>query len=474
MNNPSSSQRVEAAPEAAPPSPLTHDGKTAELPAPPIASPVELHWKHSVMALLIAIMFVSASAELAYALVNLSAMPVFIKDTAHLDARWVGIIGTSFLLTEGALKGPMGALGDRIGRKPLILAGPILSTFTALLTPLVHNPYALVFLRVLDGIGAAALWPAVFSLIGDHVPEERRATAMSLFNVAYIFGIAVGPSLGGNVNHWMYRLLHHTMPHDAAIAHSKEASFYLAAILFALTTIAAIIFVPRFKPTSGNDGHTSGESIHLDELKIMLKRIPMTLLMTFVTFLGIGFIMLYIKTFALEPKGPFHMNEQSYGNTLVLPALLIAALSVPMGKLGDKIGKALAVKSGIGMCVVAYWLLLLFPSHLTLIALGTLIGTGFSLAFPAWMALVTEQTGSSQRGAVVGAVATAQGVGAITGSSFSAWLYPLGAISLGPLILPAHSLPFLMCGLALIGSFLLALFTLHAPRPNQAESESLE
>ncbi len=341
-----------------------------------------------------------------------------------------------------------------------------MSTFTALLTPLVHNPYALVCLRVLDGVGAAALWPAVFSLIGDHVPEERRATAMSLFNVAYIFGIAVGPSLGGNINHWARADLH------MSLAHSKEASFYLAAVLFALTTIATIIFVPKLTPVTGKDGHT-GESIHLDELKAMLKRIPMTLLMTFVTFLGIGFIMLYIKTYAMEPGGPFHMTERGYGNTLVLPALFIGVLSVPMGKLGDKIGKALAVKAGIGLCMVAYWLLLLFPSHLTLIGLGTLIGTGFSLAFPAWMALVTEQAGSSQRGAVVGAVATAQGVGAITGSSFSAWLYPLGAIALGPLTLPAHSLPFLMCGLALIGSFLLALFTLHAPRPTQLESESM-
>ena len=357
MNNSSSSQPVEAVTEAMPPSSSPHNGKPAATPGVPASIPVETHWRQSVMALLIAIMFVSASAELAYALVNLSAMPVFIKDTAHLDARWVGIIGTSFLLTEGALKGPMGALGDRIGRKPLILAGPILSTFTALLTPLVHNPYALVCLRVLDGIGAAALWPAVFSLIGDHVPEERRATAMSLFNVAYIFGIAVGPSLGGNVNHWARADLH------MSLAHSKEASFYLAAILFALTTIAAIIFVPKLKPVVGKDGHT-GESIHLDELKAMLKRIPMTLLMTFVTFLGIGFIMLYIKTYAMEPNGPFHMTERGYGNTLVLPALLIGVLSVPMGKLGDKIGKALAVKMGIGLCMGAYWLLLLFPSHL--------------------------------------------------------------------------------------------------------------
>ena len=124
----------------------------------------------------------------------------------------------------------------------------------------------------------------------------------------------------------------------------------------------------------------------------------MTLLMTFMIFLGIGFIMLYIKTFAGERNGPFHMNERVFGNTLVVPALLIGALSVPMGTLGDKIGKARAVKIGLFLCMVAYWALLAFPNRHTLVGFGTLIGLGFVLAFPAWMALVTEQSGSNQRG----------------------------------------------------------------------------
>lgn len=446
------------------------------LPDEKLSAPPATSWQHSILILLLAIVFVAASAELAYAVVNVSAMPVFIPTLGLPEAdakRWIGIIGAAFLLTEGVLKGPLGALGDRIGRKPLILAGPIVSTFTALLTPRVHNPYALVGLRVLDGVGAAALWPAVFSLIGDHVPEEKRATAMSLFNVSYILGIALGPALGGNINHVAYETLRHTMSHDTALAVSKEASFYAAAVLFALTALAAFLLVPSLRPTAKVDAHGVEEGFNLADFKRMLARIPMTLLMTFVTFLGIGFIMLYIKTYAGEPLGPFHMSERVFGNTLVIPALLIGALSVPMGTLGDRIGKALAVRIGLGLCVGAYWLLLLMPSRFTLIGLGTLIGTGFVLAFPAWMALVTEQSGDSQRGAVVGAVATAQGVGAIIGSSLSAFLYPLGALALGPLTVPPHSLPFLMCGLCLIGSFVLALTTLHRPKPSQPESASL-
>ena len=465
-----------------PDTPQVSSPDATDLSAPPRES-----WRHSVFALLLAIVFVATSAEMAYAVVNFSAMPVFIPTIGLTEVeanRWIGIVGVSFLLTEGVLKGPLGALGDRIGRKPLILAGPILSTLTSLLTPHIHNPYALVCLRVLDGIGAAALWPAVFSLIGDRVPEERRATAMSMFNIAYILGIAFGPSLGGNIDAWAQTTLH------MSAAHSKIASFYAAAFLFGFTTLTALLFIPAAKKTTATaTAHSSQASeaagadpaeaagaeggLTLAGLKQMLARMPMTLLLTFLIFLGVGFVMLYVKRFAGEPGGPFHMSEQEFGNTLVVPALLIGVLSIPMGTLGDRIGKALAVRIGLGLCTLAYWLLLVFPNRLTLIAFGTLLGAGFVLAFPAWMALVTEQSASHQRGAVVGAVATAQGVGAIMGSALSAFLYPIGALALGPLPLPAHGLPFLMCGLLLACAFVLALFTVHAPRSGQTENTSL-
>ena len=307
---------------------------------------------------LIAITLIGASAELAYAVVNVSAMPVFIPTIGLTSSQadyWIGIVGTAFLLTEGALKGPLGALSDRIGRKPLILLGPVISLFTALLTPFIHQPYALVVLRVLDGVGAAALWPAIFSLIADQVPQERRSTAMSLFNVAYIVGIALGPSLGGNANQFAQNVFH------ISESASKSASFYVAAVLFAITTLTAFLLLPGKAPveitlpqnTPQND-KDDGKSEQKPGLLTILARMPLTLLLTFLIFLGIGFVMLYVKRFALEPEGPFKMSEQEFGNILILPALCIGALSVPMGNLGDRIGKPLAVKLGIGLCALSF------------------------------------------------------------------------------------------------------------------------
>ena len=193
--------------------------------------------------ILIAILIVAGLAELAYSIVNMSAMPVYIK-AIGLDTKWVGIVAAGYLVAEGLLKSPFGLLSDRIGRKPLMVAGPTVSIFTAAMTAHTHNPYGLIALRVLDGMGLAALWPAAFSMIGDYVPAAKRATAMSMFNVSYLVGIALGPAIGGMINDIArYRLHFH-------VVQAKQASFYAAALFFAVTAIVALIALPEGRPVN--------------------------------------------------------------------------------------------------------------------------------------------------------------------------------------------------------------------------------
>ncbi|MDE2126114.1 MAG: MFS transporter [Armatimonadetes bacterium] len=415
----------------------------------------------SLTKLLTGVVIVAGFAELAYIIVNLSAMPVYIR-ALGLGRSWVGIVGTVYLLTEASLKSPFGVLGDRVGRKFLILAGPVISIFTAALTPFVANPYGLVLLRIADGMGAAALWPSCFSVIGDFVPEARRGAAMSMFNLAYIMGIALGPAIGGNVDDWAQVHFH------LSAAASKNASFFVASALFAVTAIAVLALIPR-QPHYGSRPADAGEAaFSLRDFRTMLSRIPANLALAFVTFLGIGLVMLYVKIYAMEPGGPFHMTERLFGNLMVVPALVIALLSVPLGSLGDRVGKAIAVRCGVGLCVIAFWLLMLFPSRYMLVICGAAIGLGFVVAFPAWMAIVSALCHERQRGAANGAVGTAQGLGAIIGAAASVPLYSLGAFHVGHLTVPAHVVPFIGCGVILTGAFFIALFAIHdrpASRP---------
>ncbi len=416
--------------------------------------------------LLTGIVLVAAFAELSYTTVNMSAMSVYIKYGIKIDTQWIAICSLAFVAMEGLLKSPMGMLGDRHGRKILMVIGPLVSVVTALLTPQVSNPYILVFLRILDGVGAAALWPAAFSLIGDHVPEEKRSGAMSLFNLAYLIGLALGPALGGIANDFTYHYLH------VSFAHSKQASFYLASVMFGVTTLAAYFLIPNSSPAvpkRTQDGHEPEHAeggFNFREFRRMLARMPMTLLMTFVTFLGVGLIIPYFKIFSLEH---FHLGESQFGAMLVGPALVVAALAVPVGRLGDKIGKGRAVQIGIGICTFSFWMLILSSHKWTLMVLGSLLGIGSAIAFPAWMAQITTDCDAKQRGAVVGAVGTAQGIGAITGIILSKYLYKLTSFHLGSMLIPEHGAPFLGCAVMLTVSFAMGLFCLRdKPRPMRA------
>ena len=410
--------------------------------------------------LMLAIVLVSGLAELAYVVVNISAMPMYVS-AIGLEKAWVGGMTTMYLLMEGLLKSPFGVLGDRIGRKVLIIAGPAVSVVTSILTPQIHNPYVLLGLRVLDGMGAAALWPAAFSLIGDSVPAHKRATAMSQFNLAYLFGLALGPALGGIINDLAKTALH--LP-DAI---SKEASFYAASLLFALTVVLATLFMPGGRPTTHHpdpqldapEAMIAESGFNLREFGQMLKRMPSTLLLSLTTFLSVGLIMAYVKLFVLAQFPT--LTESKFGLIMMGPAIVIGLLSVFLGKLTDKIGKVKAVRVGLCLCAAAYWGLVVYPTLETLVIFGSLIGLGFVIAFPAWMALVSESCTASQRGAAVGAVGTAQGLGAILGSTASIFLYPLPAFALGAIKIPAHAVPFLCCGVTLAISAVLALTTIH-------------
>jgi DHA1 family multidrug resistance protein-like MFS transporter len=412
------------------------------------ASPINLRQ------MLLAVILVAAFAELSTGIVAVSAMPVYIE-AIGLDVRWIAAIGTSFLIVEGLMKSPFGLLGDRIGRKPLIVAGPMVSTFTSLLIPHIHNPFALIGVRILDGLGAAALWPSAFTLIGDHVPEARRASAMSWFNLSYLIGLALGPAIGGFANDYAH---HHL---NFSLAQSKQASFYVASIFFGLTTVIALLMIPHTRPIHHETADGEG-GLNFASFIRMLKRMPSTLLMAFVTFLGIGLVMFYVKVFAGDH---FHLTETQFGFLMIGPALVIAILSVPLGSLGDRIGKVQTVRLGIGLCALAFWLIILFQWKWNLVVSGSLLGIGFVMAFPAWMALISANCDPRQRGAVVGAVGTAQGLGAIVGAALSGFLYKIGAISLGFITLPAHALPFFGCALMLTVSFLLTLITRYDTAP---------
>lgn len=394
------------------------------------------------------LLLVALLAEIGYAVLNISTMPVYLVNDRNFGAASAVYVLCGFLLAEAAMKGPMGHLADRIGSRRLMMLAPLLTVGTSVLSLLLprFNPgigepievLLFIILRLADGVGAAMLWPAAFALMGNSVPDGKRQEAMSLLNMCYLVGIALALPMGGVVEDTTARFLAPTLG-----AHS--GGIILAGVLFGLVslTVTRVVHTDA-RPTHDGDEHGGG----FRDLIATWKQIPSYLLLAIITFAGIGFPMGIVKLLA---KDEFKLSATAFG-ALVMPAAIAMALfSVPISKLGEKLGRAKAVHYGMFLCAIGVSVIALgafFPffRQTWILALGGLpVGFGFLLTIPAWLASVSD-IDPGKRAANIGAVMTAQGVGAIVGAPLGGNAYerlvPLGErLGLGASF--AHFSPFL-------------------------------
>jgi len=334
-----------------------------------------------------------------------------------------------------------------------MIIGPFLTIWTAILTLFVPQFFdtkglqelAYIFLRGLDGIGAAMLWPAAFAAIGDCVEEKDRASAMSFLNLTYMFGIALGPLAGGLAND---------------LAGAKTASFYLVAVLFAATVVINYLFYPR-DHKSEVAHHEEASQFELRALASAVRLVPGYLLLAFVVFMGTGLIMLLVKLFAMDEYG---MSETQFGALLLFPAIIMAILALPIGRWADKIGRVRAVRLGLWAGGIAMWGIATQSNKLIVMAAAGVAAVSFLLAIPAWLAELSE-IDPKQRGVILGAAGTAQGLGSIIGALLGGILYEKVPLRFWILDYPAHRTPFIGCAMMMTLGAILSLLVIRVRHP---------
>src|SRR5260221_7403172 len=103
----------------------------------------------------------------------------------------------SYTLVFAGLLFTFGVLGDRIGRKRMLIVGMAMFGLFSLLTAYSHSPDQLIFARAAMGLGAAAVMPQTLSIISNVFEPQERARAIGIWAVAVGIGAALGPIVGG-------------------------------------------------------------------------------------------------------------------------------------------------------------------------------------------------------------------------------------------------------------------------------------
>jgi MFS transporter, DHA2 family, multidrug resistance protein len=141
------------------------------------------------------------------AIANVSLRYIAGSMAASVDeSTWVV---TTYLIANAVVLPASGWLSNVIGRKRFYMICVALFTISSLLCGLAPSLGALIFFRILQGLGGGGMPTSEQAILADTFPPHRRGQAFALYGVAVIVAPTVGPTVGGWITdnfswHWIF------------------------------------------------------------------------------------------------------------------------------------------------------------------------------------------------------------------------------------------------------------------------------
>ncbi|HEY8072248.1 MAG TPA: TCR/Tet family MFS transporter [Methylocystis sp.] len=346
----------------------------------------------------------------------------------------VGIFGFCWALMQFLFQPVLGALSDRFGRRPIVLASNFGLGLDYIFMALAPSLPFLFIGRLISGVTAASFSTAS-AYVADITPEEKRAGRYGMLGAAFGFGFILGPAIGGVLGNYGLRL-----------------PFYAAAALSLVNALYGYFILPESLSEEKRAPRIAWRGANIFGALKMLgaqRELAMLAGAVFLSYLAHESLP---SLFVLYTDYRYHWDAKTTGWALTIvgvsQTIVSGGLVRPMvARLGERKTLVVALAFGaLGFAVYAFasndWLFLSAPP---LIAL-------WAMANPAFQGLATRLKGASEQGRLQGALASLRGVSGMIGPLLFTQIF---AASIGARIFPGAS--YFLAAALLAVSLLVAL-----------------
>ncbi|MGE7093115.1 MFS transporter [Lysinibacillus sp. NPDC048646] len=298
-----------------------------------------------------------------------------IMNELKITGSVIGYMVAAFAITQLIVSPISGKLVDRIGRKVMIVAGLFIFGLSELLFGMGRTIEVLFISRMLGGVSAAFIMPAVTAFIADITTMAQRPKALGYMSAAISTGFIIGPGIGGFLAEYGTRL-----------------PFYAAGILGFLAAILSFTLLKE--PTRAVDDSEAASSIFGSTKRIFSPLYFIAFMIIFVLSFGLAafeslFSLFVDHKFGFTPKDIAIIITGSGIIGALAQLLLFDWLTKKMGEINViRYSLVLSAVLTLAMTIVNHYAAILFVTFF--------IFVGFDLIRPAATSYLSKIAGNEQ------------------------------------------------------------------------------
>ena len=293
----------------------------------------------------------------------------------QINGKVVGYLTAAFAIAQLIVSPIAGKAVDKYGRKIMIVLGLFIFGFSELLFGLGKTIEVLFISRILGGISAAFIMPAVTAFIADITTMETRPKALGYMSAAISTGFIIGPGIGGFLAEFGTRV-----------------PFYFAG---ALGITAAILSILLLREPERNEENVENAPKQQAGYKRVFE--PMYFIAFILIFVGSFGLAAFESFFSLFVDHKFGFTPKDIAIVITGSAIIGALAQVLLfDRLAQKWGEIKLIRYCLALSAILVFLMTYVSAYFSILLVTCIVFIGFDLFRPAVTSYLSKIAGNEQ------------------------------------------------------------------------------